>query len=498
MSLVVLERLKTRIAKAEPFVGAPAIHLPAVIGASANKPILYRIPVTGQRPIVYGAENLPTGLALTDNCITGTVAEEGAYTFVLTAKNALGECRRVVTLEIAEGNVLVTPLLGYTTWNAFAADVTQKDVEGIADRLVELGLTEYGYSYVNTDSGWQGEYGGALDAIQPNKKFPDMKAMTDKIHAYGLKCGIYSTPMLTAWGCPGDMESIPGCTQGEPDPRFPSTNGGIGTVRKEANNARQWAAWGFDYLKYDWGPVTDPVNAEQMRQELARQDRDFGFCVTVRAIREYGEYWSKYCSSYRCNPDTYANWPNLVEVYESYFAFADCVCKGHYFDLDMLDFGTCRLHTLWHALTDDEKILEFSMRAFLGSPIQISSTLENVTDLELSIYGNPEILAIHQDCSFHTPKLLVRVKEGERYFDVLEKELANGAYAYALFNMGTAEEGLTLFADVPCAVRDAWAREDLAHANTLSLGVLPHTARILVAERRLSLAEEATLPVTPA
>ena len=105
--------------------------------------------------------------------------------------------------------------------------------------------------------------------------------------------------------------------------------------RCEGNNARQWNEWGFDYLKYDWAP-TDPVNADIMRKELEMLDRDFGFCVTVCAIKEYSNYWSKYCNSYRANPDTYANYPNLVEIYETYFPRIDYICKGHYFDLDML------------------------------------------------------------------------------------------------------------------------------------------------------------------
>jgi alpha-glucosidase (family GH31 glycosyl hydrolase) len=67
-------------------------------------------------------------------------------------------------------------------------------------KMVESGIAEYGYSYVNLDSGWQHEYGGEFDAIMPNFKFPDMKEMTDRIHALGFKCGIYSTPMLNAWG----------------------------------------------------------------------------------------------------------------------------------------------------------------------------------------------------------------------------------------------------------------------------------------------------------
>ena len=122
--------------------------------------------------------------------------------------------------------------------------------------------------------------------------------------------------MLTAWGCPEELESIPGCTQGEPDHRFSLLNGGIGVIRKEKNNARQWAQWGFDYLKYDWAP-TDPVNAELMRKELISLERDFGFCVTVKALSDYWEYWTKYCSSFRSNSDTYCNFSNLVEVYES-------------------------------------------------------------------------------------------------------------------------------------------------------------------------------------
>lgn len=83
-------------------------------------------------------------------------------------------------------------------------------------------------------------------------------------------------------------------------------------VRKEKNNALQWAEWGFDYLKYDWRPC-DPYNAELMRKELVETDRDFGFCVSVRAWPEYHTYWKKYCNSYRCNTDSIGNWDNLIE-----------------------------------------------------------------------------------------------------------------------------------------------------------------------------------------
>jgi alpha-galactosidase len=322
----------------------------------------------------------------------------------------------------------------------------------------------------------------------PNSKFPNMREMTDKIHSFGLKCGIYSTPMLEAWGCPAELKTIPGCTQGEPDYRFAPINGGIGVIHKEKNNARQWEAWGFDYLKYDWAP-TDPVNADLMRCALASLNRDFGFCVTVKALKEYSNYWSKYCNSYRSNPDTYCNFQNLVEIYESYFDFREFACKGHYFDLDMLDFGTCKLHTLWNTLTNDEKIIEFSMRAFLNSPIQISSTLEVADSFELSVYCNDEILAINQDCAFKTPNIITRFKEKEAYLDILEKELEDGKYAYAIFNLGATAEQIKILADDTCIIRDAWAKENIGCGN-MNISVQPHTVKIIKSSTKIDISRQ--------
>ena len=143
----------TKIAPAAPFSGAPKINLASIFGASPNKPFLLRIPVTGERPIRYGVQNLPEGLTLHDNIITGQIDVSGVYKIVLTAENSLGKAEKTVTLEIEPNHVIVTPLLGFTTWNAFAARVTQQDMINTAHNLVKHGLSEYGYRYVNLDSG---------------------------------------------------------------------------------------------------------------------------------------------------------------------------------------------------------------------------------------------------------------------------------------------------------------------------------------------------------
>lgn len=481
----------TKIAKAVPFEGAPKITLARVIGASPKKPILIRIGVLGQRPINISVSGLNEGLTLNGNVIIGSVEKEGNYPFTIICKNSLGEDRKTVTLEIKKDEVFLTPLLGWTSWNAYAYQVTQQDVERTAEQMLSLGITEYGYAYINTDSGWQGAYGGKFDAIMPNAKFPDIKGMVDRLHEKGYKCGIYSTPMLNAFGC--SMEEVPlppGCTQGEPDDMFADERGGIGLIRKEKNNALQWAEWGFDYLKYDWRPC-DPYNAELMRKELVATNRDFGFCVSVRARPEYHKYWCKYCNSYRNNCDSIANWKNLLEIYTSYFDFVDYINKGHFFDLDMLDIGECYLFEFLeyvkeptHGLTKDEEIVAFTMRAFLNSPIQLSCNLRSVTDFELSVYCNEEIIAINQDCAFDTARPIIKIDEDDKIIHVFKKVLEDGKEAYALFNLGETVQ--TVEVDLGCMhyVRDVWAKGDLQDSSKLVFELQPHCTKVLVTKKK--------------
>ena len=476
----------TEIAPAQPFEGAPRINLASVYGASPDKPILMKIPVTGARPLTYGAEGLPEGLTLENGIIAGRAAAEGSYPVRLTAENALGRAEKTVTLEIRPGSLQLTPLMGFTSWNAFGYEVTQADMEAAAARMTQLGLQEYGYTFINTDSGWQGEYGGPFDAIQPNEKFPDIAGMVARLHAAGYKCGIYSTPMLHAFGTSWDYVPLPpGCTQGEPDPRFADTRGGIGVIRKEKNNALQWAAWGFDYLKYDWYP-SDPWNAELMRQELVKTDRDFAFCVTVRARPEYHGYWSRYCTSWRCNGDSVCSWKNLLAIYQTYFDSFEYINRGHFFDLDMLDTGCCRLFDKLgfsqkpgYGLSEDEQLTAYSMRAFLCSPIQLSSTLETVSDFEMAMYGNEEVIAINQDAACRAAKPYLMQEDGAKRIHVFRRLLENGDIAFCAFNLGETEETVKLWLDEPAAVRDVWAKKDLGVTETVSLRMMPHTVRIL-------------------
>ena len=477
----------TEIASARPFAGAPKITLPSVYGASPKKPIMIRISVLGERPMTYGASGLPKGLSINGGVIFGKVKAEGNYEITLTAENALGKDEKKLTLEIKRDTVCLTPLLGWTSWNAFGFSVKQEDIEISAKKLSELGLAEYGYNYINTDSGWQGPYGGKFGAITPNEKFPDMKGMVEKIHALGLKAGIYSTPMLVAFGCSMNREVLPhGCTLGEPDDMFGWERGGIGKIRKEKNNARQWADFEFDYLKYDWRPC-DPYNAELMRRELVKTKRDFGFCVTVRARPEYYKYWTKYCNSYRNNPDSIFTWGRLMTIYNSYFEYVDHINKGHYCDLDMLDSGVCHFFEQQryneredYGMSEDEQIVSYTMRAFLNSPIQISSDLSLISEFEMDMYCNDEIIAINQDAAFDTAKPIIKIDEGDKIVHVFKKTLEDGNEAYALFNLGKTTERVEIPLEAKRTLRDAWAKRDVGEGEEISLEMPPHTVRVFV------------------
>lgn len=462
------------IAKSAPFTGAPVIHAPSLLGASTGKPFLYRIPATGERPISFSVKNLPEGIALTGQILSGVLPADGEWTIEITAENAQGKASKEIRFTCAQDNSLRTPLLGFTTWNAFAHDVTQEDMQRTAQQLIDTGLADYGYAYVNLDSGWQEKYGGEFDAIQPNKKFPDMKAMYDFIHSLGLRGGVYSTPMKTAWGCPPEFESIPGCTRGEPDPLRTNCMGGIGKEHMEENNVRQWDQWGVDYLKYDWN-LCDPPTANEMKQELLKASRDIPMCVTTNAYDCYGPYWTENCCSWRRNPDSFDNWPRFSQIIPTVDApWKKYVRPGHFFDLDMLEIG----HMFWNkgsrGLTEDEYLFCYSLRAFFASPIQLSCRLENLTEFEFDMITNDEIIAINQDSLADFPDEIRRDDSVRIY----KRALENGDIAYALFNMKDEERIESVGLGPVSAVRDVWMQENAPASSNLVCKLKPHGVRI--------------------
>ena len=251
-----------------------------------GSPLIYRIPATGDRPLAVSAEGLPAGLTLDPHTgiLTGRVTKAGAYRVTLGAANALGRASRVLRLVVGD-RLALTPPMGWNSWYIHYDRVSDKILRQAADQMIASGMADYGYQYVNSDDCWDvkpgsrdPEIGGpARDAsgrLLPNRRFPDMKALTAYIHAKGLKAGIYISP-------------------------GPTTCGGYeGSYGHEALDARTLADWGFDFLKYDWcsyGSVAKGKGLEyfekpyqKMWGELQKLDRDLVFNLCQYGM---GEVW---------------------------------------------------------------------------------------------------------------------------------------------------------------------------------------------------------------
>jgi len=199
-----------------------------VYGARPGRPFFYHVPATGKRPITFSAEGLPDGLKLDERTgdITGRTEQPGKHAVKITARNDQGSDTRTIDVSIGD-TICLTPPMGWNSWNYFHRSIDDAKVRAAADAMAASGLIDHGWTYVNIDDCWQGTR-DADGRIRGNEKFPDMKALADYVHGKGLKFGIYSSP-------------------------GPRTCAGFeGSYGHEEQDAKTYADWGVDYVKYDW------------------------------------------------------------------------------------------------------------------------------------------------------------------------------------------------------------------------------------------------------
>ena len=190
---------------------APLLNEPRLFGARPGSPIQFSVCASGERPMSLAAAKLPPGLKLDKETgiITGKISRPGVYSFPVQASNSHGKTQGTITIRIGQ-EICLTPPMGWSSWYSYSGGVSQENILKTARLLVNPGLARYGYSYVNIDDCWQGARGGKYRAIQPNKRFPDMKAMCNEIHSLGLKAGIYSSPWMGTYaGYIGGSSPIP-------------------------------------------------------------------------------------------------------------------------------------------------------------------------------------------------------------------------------------------------------------------------------------------------
>jgi alpha-galactosidase len=323
---------------------------------------------------------------------------------------------------------------------------------------VSSGLAAAGYVYVNIDDCWEGRR-DARGNIVPNTKFPDMKALADYVHQRGLKLGIYSSP-------------------------GPKTCGGYeGSYGHEEQDAKTYAAWGIDYLKYDWCSAARVYADSSVQAAYQKMGRVLAQCgrPIAYSLCEYGmgDVWKwgpqVGANLWRTTGDIQDNWKSMSKIGFDQSRLASYAAPGHWNDPDMLEIGN-------GGMSATEYRTHFSLWCMLAAPLMAGNDLRTMSAETHDILANPEVIAIDQDVLGRQGECLVS-RDG---IEIWAKPLHDGSRAIAVFNRNETEKtGSLTWKEIgqpvtPKSVRDLWKHSDLTPAaDGYSAPVLAHGVLLL-------------------
>lgn len=353
-----------------------------------------------------------------------------------------------------------TPPMGWNSWNHFAGRITASDVREMADAMVATGMRDAGYVYVNIDDTWEGER-SKTGEIQTNEKFGDMSALAAYVHARGLKLGIYSSP--GAKTCAG----------------FAGSHG------HEDQDARTFAAWGVDFIKYDYcgATVLYPVtreNQEALFRRMGHALRKTGRPI-VYSLSQSGDFniwkWGPQTGAnmWRTTPDISDNWESMSKRGFRQLDLTAWSGPGHWNDPDMLEIGN-------GGMTADEYRTQMSLWSILPAPLLAGNDLRTMDPVTKEILLNREVIAVDQDPA-GTP---ARRLETRGEVEVLVREMSDGSIVVGFFNRGEQAAAVDLdwrrlgdrFAQGATA-RDLWRHTAVAPGSAFTCSVPRHGVVLL-------------------
>lgn len=338
-----------------------------------------------------------------------------------------------------------SPPMGWNSWNKFGCDVSERLIREMADALVDSGMKEAGYNYIVIDDCWQVDRDSQGNIIPDAERFPSgMKALADYVHSKGLKFGLYSDAgTLTCQRRPGSRGY-------------------------EFQDARQYASWGVDYLKYDWcshGTQNSEASYTLMRDALAKAGRPIVFSICEWGstqpwlwAEDVGNLWRSTGDIQDCW-DCRKKWGgmgfiHILDLQEKLSVYAG---PGHWNDPDMLEVGNGGMNTT-------EYRAHFSLWCILAAPLMAGNDIRSMSQEIAEILTNKEVIAVNQDSLGFQGR---RVKHSDKS-DVWAKQLSDGSRAVALLNRSVTERRISVswseigYPDTLSAtVRDLWAKNDL-------------------------------------
>lgn len=378
--------------------------------------------------------------------------------------SALAASGFVVQANANPDSLVLTPPMGWNSWNVFHENINEKQIQEIADVMVSSGLRDAGYIYLNLDDNWMHTKRDANGDLQNHPTtFPSgMKALADYIHDKGLKFGVY-----------GDRGKR---TCHHYNSKWDSENG---SYMHEEQDAKKFAEWGVDYLKYDNCDPAPGSNQEddytRMSKALRNSGRDIVFSICAW---EYKEWMPKIAHLWRSTFDIGPEWISsswyrgiyeIIDANDQYWKIAK---PGNWNDPDMLEVD--------NGITYEESRSQMTMWSIMAAPIMISSDIRKMSAEIKELYMNAEMIAVDQD-SLGVQGHRVSNVDGKQ---VWMKPLKNGDIAVALLNSGNSAATVECsFADLgvegEVEVRDIWKKKDLGKLDHVSAELPAHGTAML-------------------
>lgn len=464
------------------FQGPPVFHGATITGNLPGTEFLFTVPATGQRPLSFTAQNLPAGLTIdaATGIIRGVVKDKGSYAVKVVAENAKGKTEETLHIEIGD-KLCLTPAMGWNSWNVFTNTLDEKLVIETADAMVSSGMRDLGYQYINMDDFWHAVSRDADGKPVANaEKFPHgIKWLSDYVHSKGLKLGIYSDA--------GD-KTCGKC---------------FGGFQHEEIDAKVYAEWGIDLLKYDfcfvpWKKKEALTRYKKMGDALKASGRSIVYSICNWGLFNPWQWGENVGGNYwRTTPDIIDTWSGGPFWYGSFTSILKKQTKlykyagpGHWNDPDMMIVGNygqgkATGQGKWKGMTDTEYETHMSLWCMLNAPLLSGCDLRNMNEPTKNILLNPDILAINQD-----PKgeqaMLVSKKGGIWLY---RRTLSDGSVAVAVMNYSRkalnkeyTADNLTGGEAKAVTVKNVWQHttSTLNAGDKLSLQLAPHQTAVLI------------------
>jgi alpha-galactosidase len=371
--------------------GSPAVISRKIAVTAPGEDFQYIVVAVGEGSLDVKVDGLPDGLIYSEDGprfdvrieddkpeqaaftgkITGRYSGKNEHIFTITASNAKGSVSEKITIR-PQPHLLPTPPMGWLSWEFLLESVSQEKMMEAIDGMHKAGLAKYGYKYVVIDDGWQGERVPG-QPLQPNEKFPDMKALSDYAREKGFILGIYTTPWIISYA------------------------GYPGSGYHEVVDVKQFSEWGIGYLKLDYRPW-DVKYLSFWQDVLREHGKEIAFSFSNNGIVDGGqEFLADITDIWRTGADIWGEWNRIkLCIYDQYLNVEGWKYfrKGHWPDPDMLQIGVLREG---NEMPQNEQHFQVSLWAILPAPLLLSCDLNKLNDFHMSLLTNEEVIAVNQD-----------------------------------------------------------------------------------------------------